>query len=294
MSGQIGTPSPSPVQTGNTAPEGPKSLPLTLPFTSSLQTITLNLYQLLAAGSMTSVQSAFVDNSDNTESLTITCQGTGQRSVIPPLTQSWIMLLVPNQAVLSFYSTGSVTVNVQLCNFAMTPNSVSSGSSFPLDPTTGYVETTDVALDALTTTFGLKTQNRVQISGDAVVPQFAGSKLYAQTFTGGGTGSIITDNPNWYITSLFISVDANASCSSAQSANIQILDGSSLIFETGIFLPAAAPTLIVPTPAVVLANLSGFTYISKGGGNLNFTFTPTFATGQGYVCVSGGVTSITQ
>jgi len=295
MSGQISTPSPSPVKLNVQSPEGPKTLPVVLPFTSSVTSITLNLLTLLNSGQMSSVQSAFVDNSENTQQLSITSQLTGQTNVVPPESQAWVTILAPNQAQLTFASTGAVPVTVQLCNFANTPGVISSNSSTPafsFASGTGYLNVTDVALDALTNAYGLKTIAFGQANNDTFRPAFLGTKAFSGSIAAGSTSAtIITGSPSFFFTSAFIYVDPNAVVGTAADIVFSLKDGSNTIFQRSLYIPTA----LQPTYNNVIAELTDLDYISTAASqSLTLNLSAALSTGNVYYNVFGGTTASTQ
>lgn len=96
--------------------EGPKAIPLTLDF-SVAASYTLNLQNVEARTYISQVQSVYLDNSDNTASLTVSMPGTNQKITITPNRQGYFNVSCPNPVVMVFTSQGGVVVQVQLFNF---------------------------------------------------------------------------------------------------------------------------------------------------------------------------------
>jgi hypothetical protein len=113
-------PSPQFVYNGFVPCNGPKSCPVPLDFsvTTSWQ---LDLTNLNLQGYMEAVQTMFIDNSLNAQSLSILCSVTNQNIIIPPQSQGYVPTLQPNPSVLTLTTTGAVLVTVQLLNFYIPP-----------------------------------------------------------------------------------------------------------------------------------------------------------------------------
>lgn len=96
-----------------------KAVPYTVPFlTNSVTSYTLDLTNAQALGVIDQLQTAYIDNADNTEPLTITLN-TGMRIVCPAFTQGWFPLFSSNPPILIFSSSGNIDVTVYLGNMPM-------------------------------------------------------------------------------------------------------------------------------------------------------------------------------
>lgn len=101
--------------------EGPVSLRVDFDFPTLGTSIDADLSPVHNRGDMTSVQSIYVDNSQNTSILTITANGTNQRIVVPPQSQGYIPILVIDPPTFNFSTVGAFVVPVQFLNYYMPP-----------------------------------------------------------------------------------------------------------------------------------------------------------------------------
>lgn len=100
--------------------EGPKAIPVRLDFTpSSPATLTyvLDLELIWSQAKISMIQTIFIDNSQNSNALSVTVNGTGQIIVAAANTQGYYAVLCPNPPKLSFSSaSSSVALVVFLIN----------------------------------------------------------------------------------------------------------------------------------------------------------------------------------
>jgi hypothetical protein len=75
--------------------EGPVSVPLNYDFAAS-QEYNVDLTELVNNGVISFVSGAWIDNQDNAEAVTLVCNATGMRVVIPANSQAWYSLLATN------------------------------------------------------------------------------------------------------------------------------------------------------------------------------------------------------
>jgi hypothetical protein len=75
--------------------EGPVSVPLNYDFAAS-QEYNVDLTELVNNGVISFVSGAWIDNQDNAEAVTLVCNATGMRIVIPANSQAWYSLLATN------------------------------------------------------------------------------------------------------------------------------------------------------------------------------------------------------
>ncbi len=99
--------------------EGPRCLPLRLDFSLDVE-YQINLQNTEALKQFSMVQSLFIDNSGNGNSLTISNPLTGQSITTGANKQAYKNVLCPNPAQLNFLSNGGVVCKVHLLNFPVT------------------------------------------------------------------------------------------------------------------------------------------------------------------------------
>lgn len=104
---------------GNAPIEGSQVVPLIVDFTIE-SPANFNLQDLQMKQKLEQVQSLFIDNSLNPAALSITSRGTGQVMTVPGFWQGYLpVLCTASNPHLSFLTTGTPTVNVQLINAPM-------------------------------------------------------------------------------------------------------------------------------------------------------------------------------
>lgn len=108
----------TPIFNAQVPKEGPKALPVTIPFAGANAPTTFNANLLLTQAQrfMSLVQAIFIDNSANSCPLKIISNVINQTVVFPPKSQGYIPLLVPQNGALAFSSEGGVDVPIILVN----------------------------------------------------------------------------------------------------------------------------------------------------------------------------------
>ena len=104
--------------------QGSRALPFVLKFaTLALTQITQDFYIEQAVGSLEFIQSAFIDNSQNAQALSIRFPALGQVLVIKNQTQGYYPIFLPNgRFSLTAVSTGNVDVPVIFSNIFINPS----------------------------------------------------------------------------------------------------------------------------------------------------------------------------
>lgn len=104
--------------------DGPKAIPIPLDFSVTAAThqngvpdYTLDYSSQQANAKFSVLQSIYVDNGLNGSSLTVTCNGTGQRVTCPANSQGYFMVLCQSPIKLDFESAGNVQASVEMLNF---------------------------------------------------------------------------------------------------------------------------------------------------------------------------------
>lgn len=245
---------------------GPKVLPVRLDFTSS-QAINVDLGQVNTLGKIGFVQSAYIDNSGNTASLTLVGSLLGQKIIVPAGAQMFTPLLLPNPPQMVASSTGNVIVPMFLLNVPM---------PFGLNPSPGSaMQVSDPALEALITNIGgagngLATYNInpaadpvnvAIISGGSSSPNAGLLNFTTQTFFNSGATSLsgVAFTGAVTVTGFDLSLDANASTGAgASTSNVGFFVGglsSDTLLETWATVPAAPQA--TPIGRVVIASAAG-------------------------------------
>lgn len=125
-----------------------KTMPI-LAVLSGATEYVVDAQQALVQKKIDRIQSVFIDNADNPETVTLLCNITNMRVVIPPNSQAWMPILVTENPVFTFRSTGNIDVPFFFCNVPMPAHvwSVSGGggggNAFALEGGSGLIGTED-------------------------------------------------------------------------------------------------------------------------------------------------------
>lgn len=101
--------------------EGPKVVPVTIPFTGPNTDFDIDLGQQEQLAKVSMIQSCFIDNSANGSPAVITAVDTQQSIKIAANSQAFLPLFCLTPTRIHFNSAGAVTVIVILCNFPLSP-----------------------------------------------------------------------------------------------------------------------------------------------------------------------------
>ena len=96
-------------------PEGPKSLPVTLDFTTT-NTVLVDLTLTTAQGLISTVQSLFVDNSGNAGELSVSSSATQQTLKVPAGAAGWFTIVATNRPKITFTTPVGPVVSTILLN----------------------------------------------------------------------------------------------------------------------------------------------------------------------------------
>ena len=105
-----------------TEEQGPRALLVTLSLTANI-TYTDDLTLENENGTINNVQAAFIDNSLNTGTLTLTMLDSGQVITIATLVQGYFPLVCHSQVKYTVLSTATATVKIIFLNVPMDPGS---------------------------------------------------------------------------------------------------------------------------------------------------------------------------
>jgi hypothetical protein len=129
-------------------PSSVTALPITVDMSVN-NAVTIDLTSAQITGKISAVQSAFIDNSLATASLSIVIPYTNQTITLPPQSQAYVPLLLPNPPIITLTSAaGSAQTVVVLLNVPMPLAVWSVNGPGAVDPATGYSAVTDPVLDA--------------------------------------------------------------------------------------------------------------------------------------------------
>jgi hypothetical protein len=231
--GGSGTPNLVPKPVSNfavpSAKIGPRAVCVPLDF-SAETAYTITLAGLINAGFIGGVQSVFVDNSANPDSLTITTQQ-GQALVVPAASQAYLPLITTTPPDISFTSTGGALVTVQLLNVPM-PAAV-----WPVQSVTVIDVTGTVAISGGTVDIGgtVDVAGTVAVSGgtvglaDGVIFTGAATSTGVMSFSAPGPASGVIDTEGYAAVSVQITAAPAGLDIYFEGSN----DGTNWIFAVG-------------------------------------------------------------
>lgn len=96
--------------------EGPKSVAMVFPFTDSITSFQVNMLLTTSQQYLSLIQSAIIDNSLNSEPLSINISVINWTVKIPPFSQAQISLTSPKNCIFTVTSEGAVFVPIQFLN----------------------------------------------------------------------------------------------------------------------------------------------------------------------------------
>lgn len=236
--------------------EGPKIVPLTLDHTVAAA-LTIDLTQQQQSGKFSFIQSIMVDNSGNPNPYIITTNIIGQRLVIPANGQAILPIFIGNPPKFTCQTTIGVVIPLWVLNVPLPAQVWGPGSGGFTFTGAGYLQTSDVALDALIANGGLTVHDT---NLEALID---GGGLNVNIISGGGGGgspvNIIADSFNaggasvhsassgagnkWHITGALIQMDANAAIAAGLETDLEITANGATgttFLKTQIVIPAAA------------------------------------------------------
>lgn len=110
-----------PVPNGAVPCEGTKVFPFNLDFTAGKNAYSIDLTSQYNQKQFTTLQTVYIDNSNNPAILQIVCSVTGQVITAPALSQGYYAILQPSPPKLIAQTLGGVVVLIQLLNFYIPP-----------------------------------------------------------------------------------------------------------------------------------------------------------------------------
>jgi hypothetical protein len=252
-----------PVSLGYYPAEGSKVCSLRYNF-SALLNYFEDLQQLKIMGMETAIQSMFIDNSQNSQAVTIVIPGTQQVIVVPPNYQGIFPIFLTDGPAyfISVAAVGGYT-NVLLLNVPCNTAGVWNAQA----------PATSGASQALLT----------------------GTKAFQVSANAAGNNTIIpgVGGQRFFLKNLYVQLDANATLAVAGEEVITILDSATTLLVCSVALITAAPAGLQGPIAVF--DLPDLNYISLATGNsLTVQLSTALATGNIRVTAFGGYTTNTQ
>lgn len=234
-----------PVATLNTRlpTEGPRTIPVLVNFDNGA-TQTIDISQLVAQKKISMVQSLYVDNSDNSASVSIAISGSGQTLVVPPESEAYFPVLAPVPCVFTLESDSTSQIFVGLNNFP-TPAFVWNVQSQAFQFTGGKLQVTDPVLDGLAVQNGLQVVPNEYITGGGAVPAFAGDTFYTGSTSADSAQTIISAPGNalaFYLRAMKVDISNDAATTSGAEITVTVKDGSTTIAENTVYVPSSGGT----------------------------------------------------
>lgn len=236
--------------------DGPKFVKLPFDFsTQSAQAV--DLIQYVERKFITSIQTAFIDNSTNPSPLTLAFgQPAGQSITVPPLSQGYYSILVP-ETYMTISTAGAVAVIVIFINVPIAPSMwyPAGNNNFKFDGS-GNLETADQNLAPAIVNGVVQTSGSGGGGGGGagVAPNiFAWNQLQFGTTDFENILAAPTADP-YYLRSLDVSLSGDATLPTAGLYTVSIfsttstgtITGGKLLFKKSIYVPAAVPAVIPP------------------------------------------------
>lgn len=118
-----------------------KTIPMVADLTAQT-TVSFDLTNANRQGLFEFLQSCYIDNSANLQSLTLQFSGSNQIVICPPNSQGWVPVLSINPPIITASSTGGVKVPLYFCNVPMPVgfwSTIAAGAATPLNLTSRSV-----------------------------------------------------------------------------------------------------------------------------------------------------------
>jgi hypothetical protein len=285
---------------GWTAPqEGPKVVPVPLPFTSMKTSFSLPLANLINTGQISSVQSAFIDNSASAKSLTVSVSNTNMNVVIPAGAQQWIALLAPNYSTITFTSLGAVTCSAQLVNYYVQPTQAGTGGSatgFNFD-SNGNLLVSDTKVDNAIAANKLSSLIYGYGPGDVIVPARVANSAFCSKLTSGNNYiNLVQGKPYFQLNSFDIFIDSDATISSGDDIVIMLLDNGNVTntIWQGSYYFGSDSASTGAKQIVSKSDINYLTFNTSSNAYIEATISTALTSGNIYFNLYGCYTSVSQ
>lgn len=276
------------VYNGRFPAEGPKIIPVSLNFALQ-QSFNVDLTLAQQTAQMRSVQAVWYDNSQNATPVTILSQGTQQNLILPGHSQGCLPIFQTVPSKFTVTCTGGAAVLLQFINVPL-PACVWPTTAEPSFTTLGYLQTSDVALDAIITSNSLAVTMNGTGNNNVLKPFFIADELFSGSVTAAGNSVVTTGAPSYFITEAHVYISADASLAAAGELTVQLRDNATVI-ATGIaLLPNAGGT--APIGPYELIELENIQFNSKASTvALNLNLSAALTGGHVYYNIAGGLCS---
>lgn len=280
------------LQNGNIpkAQEGQRGIPLTLDFTAQTAWL-LDLKVAQAQAHVSYIQTIYIDNSQNTATLSVSAGTNGQVITIPPKSQAYLPILAVTPPVLRVSTAGGVFIPLQLLNFPVTPCVWNCTNPVMTINADGSVSTEDFKLGPLVGNWnGFGNSLAVADLGlQTLIASPSGSAgLNVNVISGGGGGGNIytgingvlnsglaslnlytpTVGQKFVVNDLSVYADPDANITTGGFLNVRIADDVTAdMFIVRVWLPGAAAAPTIPTGGVPLFSMNDMNWKSSTANN---------------------------
>jgi hypothetical protein len=256
----------SPVSLGYYPSEGSKACSLQYNFSALLHYYE-DLQMLKAYGIETSIQAIWIDNSSNSQSVTIIIAGSNQQIIVPAYYQGVFPVFFSDNA--AFYiSVAAVGGVCKVCLLNVPVNSAGIWSST-----------------------GTQLVTNLNGSGVAIQPLIGTQAFNVSSYGGGAILIPSVAGKRFFITAINISVSQDATASTAGINSIGLYDSSGLVCSGALYMPTVG---VATFGLQTVLSLSGFQYITpSAGSNCGIYVTYGFTNGNYVVTAFGGYTTQT-
>ena len=227
--------------------QGPKALPVTIPFSGALTSGTIDLTQQQQSNVISFVQTIYVDNSSNPQPLTWTTGLPGQIMKCPAYSEGYFPVIACNPPVFNFNSTGGVPVQVIFLNIEI------DCMVWTISPT-GTLIVSDLILEA--TVRGNAVQV-VGVAGTATDHSINGTAVAASATLrpANPIRQYIEFQAPWAGSGLWVNL-AGGAAGPNLVGSFYMPPGQTKVYE-GTFVPTNAITYYDPTGGLVLPIVEG-------------------------------------
>jgi hypothetical protein len=271
--------------------EGGRAVPLALDFSSN-NSWTINMTQLLSMKVIDVVQTIYIDNSLNSVSLLVNSSISNQNITVPPYSQGYYPILVPNNATLTFTCIGGlINTPIFLINIPLPAISWNKNGTPFLFNGSGYLEVSDPVLDAAIANNLVNILNHKTGTGGTSYPDWIGNIVVSGSLTT-TTAALITGAPGYFITGAGFYLSQQATQAAAGDMIFTLNDSvSGAIYTWSEYVPSVAGGLN-PNNAQIRTP-PGFIWNNKtNASTLNITTSAALTAGTLKYNINYGLTTI--
>jgi len=237
--------------------EGPKAVPFTFDFVAQAS-YSIDLQNQQSRHVFSMIQTMWIDNSGNTQPVSITFDVIGQNVKFGPGWQGYFPVMVVNPPRFTISSAGGQTTKIVLLNVPFPAGSWGTTQQSNLYDSAGNLLVSDQILEAGISGNHFQSDEWIMGNNDTRVPRFsASSNIVGAKSTNGATSILAAGGAaaNIFISSIDISISGNAT-SAAGTVVVSLLNGATAIFQHEVALP-----LLAGVGLVKLFSISNLNYL---------------------------------